>query len=239
GQRTQYYTVGDDGFYENNIFNNMAEKIIFVEGYDIFPEIPEGVLIPGDTLTIDLNDHFQSTVYPAPDAQWSFTPFDTVNGVSSTIDNENNILTIYSEITSHGIFHGQITLTMDGVQLLRVQDWNVIIDHPIEFLPNLTTIHIFEDDTLFLPTDSLFYNVDDRGDLITIDYFMISQSPVELFFSNNDTIAFIGDPDWYGPGNIHFSVTESLGRTIEDTLNFQVLNVDDPMDLDFYGISGD
>ena len=239
GQRTEYSTLEENGGYEPHEFGSMYSKTVQVQGYDIFPEIPDLTLIPGDTLNIDLNNYFQSTVYPSSDAQWLFAAFDSVNGVSVNIDNENNILAVSSESNSHGILHGLMTLTMDGMQLERVQNWNIIVDHPIEFLPNLTRINIFEDDTLFLPTDSLFYNIDDREDMISIDYFIISQSELELFYDNNDTIGFFSISDWYGPGNIHLSVTESLGRTIEDTLNFQVVNVDDPMELDFYGISGD
>ena len=75
---------------------------------------------------------------------------------------------------------------LEGMQLQRHQEWNIIVDHPIEFLPNLSMLNIFEDDTLFLPTDSLFYNVDDRGELITSDYFIISQSNQYFWASANN-----------------------------------------------------
>ena len=250
--RDSYYIIKDDSTFVENQFAPMTPMTIFVEGYSIFPAIPDTLVLPGDTLMIDLDDYFQSNEYLAEDAIWTAQITDTTLNeydiefqAELAIDSETNVLSLVTSENDHALLMIEISLYVEGHNLISMQNWEVEINHPLRFVEELMPIHIREDDTLYVPTDSLFMDEDDMGLEITLwDTTITSQidgtvTPVYLSYLGNDTIMFYSEPDWNGLSNNRLFVRESLGRTIETVLTIVVDNVNDPPVIDFSGISGD
>ena len=145
----------------------------------------------------------------------------------------------------HALLIIEISLNVDGHNLFSTQSWEVEINYPLRFVEGPSSITFMEDDTLYLPTDSLFIDEDDSELEITLwDTILTSQvdgtpTPVYLSYLDNDTVMFYSVPNWYGLSENRLYVSESLGRTIETKLYIHVEDFNDPPILDFFNISGD
>jgi hypothetical protein len=250
--RDSHYILREDSTFVENQFDPMTPITIFVEGYSIYPAISDTLVLPGDTLKIDLDDHFQSNEYLAENAVWAvqiidttFNEYDMEFQAELTIDSETNVLSIITTENDHALLMIDISLHVEGHNLFSMQNWEVEINHPLRFVGELPPINVLEDDTLYLPTDMLFIDEDDTGLEITLwDTIITSQidgssTPVYLSYLSNDTVMIYSEPDWNGLSNNRLFVSESLGRTINTVLTIVVVNVNDPPVIDFSGISGD
>ena len=250
--RDSHYILREDSTFVENQFDPMTPITIFVEGYSIYPAISDTLVLPGDTLMIDLDDHFQSNEYLAENAVWAvqivdttFNEYDMEFQAELTIDSETNVLSIITTENDHALLMIDISLHVEGHNLFSMQNWKVEINHPLRFVGDLPIIFIPEDDTLYLPTDMLFIDEDDTGLEITLwDTIITSQvdgsvTPVYLSYLSNDTVMVYSEPDWNGLSNNRLFVSESLGRTVEAVLTISVVNINDPPSIDFSGVSGD
>ena len=243
---TSYYLINTT---TREYFSAIVNDTLSVQGYSISPSVPDTLILPGNSLSIDLDEHFYSEEYNSSDAFWSLSNTQGLNSTTAEIDENTNILSINTGTEDHGYFETEISLNVLGHALIFTQMWSVEINHPIRFVENLPTIYPNEDDTLYISTDVLFIDEDDSGPEITvwdtITTYEIGEdgiyiySPVYLSYLGNDTISIHVADDWYGLANTKLYIRESLGRIIDTILSIDVVNINDPPILDFFGVSGD
>tara|TARA_Y100000588_G_scaffold395321_1_gene523307 strand:- start:85115 stop:88981 length:3867 start_codon:yes stop_codon:yes gene_type:complete len=225
---------------EMHTFNSAQGITIFIEGYSIYPVIPDTLLLPGESFIIDLDDHFESNEFSFADAVWSSEIIQPLDGANIVIDELTNILTLTTTVGCNGILAASVSLNIPGQTLVFSQDWTLVINHPIRFVDPFPTIFFPEDTDHFVHYDSLFIDEDNTPEEIAVwDTLVTLNTPTYTNYDDNDTIWFSAEPDWHGIANTRFFVQEPLGRLIENLLVIIVLNVNDPPVLDFSGVSSD
>ena len=192
---TSYYLINTT---TRAYFNATVFDTVSVQGYTISPSVRDTLILPGNSLTIDLDEHFNSEEFNSSEAVWFLSNTQGLNSTTAEIDENTNILTINTGPEDHGYFETEISLNVLGHALIFTQMWSVEINHPIRFVENLPTIYPNEDDTLYISTDVLFIDEDDSGLEITvwdtITTYEIGEdgiyvySPVYLTYLGNDTI---------------------------------------------------
>ncbi len=211
-----------------------------VEGYAIYPEIPDTVVYPGTNLIMDLDNYFDSNVYDETLANWTIEITQSVDEVEVVINSSSNELNVIAPVGSKGILSSIITLNIPGQSLFFTQLLVFEINYPVHFVDPIPNIIFYEDTDFFIHYDSLFIDEDDSSEELTVwDTLITLNTPILTDFSDNDSIKFSVSPNYYGLANTRLFVSESIGRTIDTVLVINILNINDPPAIDFSGISGD
>ncbi|MCF7885746.1 MAG: T9SS type A sorting domain-containing protein [Candidatus Marinimicrobia bacterium] len=235
-----YFRLDSPG--QNFEYSNTHIWDFEIIGASLQPEIPDTLIKPGQSLNINLDDHFYSKSYEDSEASWSHTIEKNEPSGIFNIENINNqhTLSYQTASTAKGIFEVNLEVNIEGTAYTDSQKWKVHVDHTPEFVEPLPNISFNEDQIYTLAREDLVTDIDDTGENLQIYKDTIDSNLNLIYNDNTDSITIIPKKDWHGTQNIDIYVDDGLlFEPLRTNLPISVESVNDAPEIDFYGVDSE
>lgn len=223
---TSYFLLGAPGTRQN--FRKVRGYSLKVMGMKISSALSDTLIIPGDQLTIDLDNYIRGN--DDYDVLWNYEILQPL--ADTDIFLNNNELIINTDPSAHGILILKITSSQPETESYDERIVTYYFNHRPQFNSVMPILRFNEDESLtLLKSDLLTDSDDDLRDLI------LKFETSQLKIDTTDTQFIISaEKDWFGQEDVRLIVQDeiqiAMRDSVETMLAFTVVPVNDPPVLD-------